>query len=260
MEEHRASRQGAGVEELTTLVLRARKHDPEAFAEIVRRFQDMAVGYGYSILGDFHLAHDAAVEAFLEAYQDLGHLREPAAFPGWFRRVVFKQCDRIARGRRVRTVPLEEAAEMVATEPGPAEAAERRALGAEVRAAIAALPENERVATTLFYIGEYSQREISAFLGVPVSTVKNRLLTARNRLRERMMKRVSDNLHEQRPSQSAAFTAMVVEMLRAAARGDGMKVRELLARDAGLAGPHDDLEQGHPGITPLHYAAEAGQI
>jgi RNA polymerase sigma factor (sigma-70 family) len=260
MEEHRTAGQGARVEELTTLVMRAREGAPEAFGEIVRRFQDMAVGYGYSILGDFHLAHDAAVEAFLEAYRDLSHLREPAAFPGWFRRIVFKQCDRIARGRRGRTVPLEEAAEMAAPEPGPAEAAEQRALQVEVRAAIAALPENERVATTLFYIGEYSQREIGAFLGVPVSTVKNRLLTARNRLRERMMTMVRDNLSDQRPSQSAAFTAMVVEMLRAAARGDGTKVRELLDRDAGLTGPHDDDEKGHPGITPLHYAAEAGQL
>src|SRR5207248_11327637 len=194
--------------------------DPEAFGAIVRRFQDMAVGYGYSILGDFHLAHDAAVEAFLEAYCDLANLREPAAFPGWFRRLVFKQCDRIARGRRVRTVPLEDAAAIAAPEPGPAEAAERHALQDEVRAAIAVLPENERVATTLFYIGEYSQREIGEFLGVPVSTVKNRLFTARNRLRERMMEMVRDNLHDQRPSKSEAFTAMVVETLRAAARGD----------------------------------------
>ena len=96
------------------------------------------------------------------------------------------------------------------------------------------------MATTLFYIGEYSQREIGEFLGVPVSTVKNRLFTARNRLRERMMEMVRDNLHDQRPSKSEAFTAMVVETLRAAARGDGEKVRELLDKDATLAGPHDD--------------------
>ena len=38
-----------------------------AFGEIVRRFQDMAYGCAYAVLGDFHLAEDAAQEAFLAA-------------------------------------------------------------------------------------------------------------------------------------------------------------------------------------------------
>ena len=59
------------MEELATIVARAQKGDVDAFTTIVRRFQDMAVGYGYSILGDFHLAQDAAQEAFLEAYVKL---------------------------------------------------------------------------------------------------------------------------------------------------------------------------------------------
>ena len=62
----------------------------DAYAEIVRRFQDMAAGYAYALLGDFHFAEDAAQEAFLQAYLDLEKLAEPAAFPGWFRRIVFK--------------------------------------------------------------------------------------------------------------------------------------------------------------------------
>ncbi|NIR02616.1 MAG: RNA polymerase subunit sigma-24, partial [Gemmatimonadales bacterium] len=67
-------------------------------------FQDMAVGYAYSILGDFHLAEDAAQEAFVQAYLDLRKLRVPQAFPSWLRRIVFKQCDRFTRRKRVHTV------------------------------------------------------------------------------------------------------------------------------------------------------------
>src|SRR6185312_7492303 len=92
---------------LEVIVTRARDGDAEAFAALVRRFQDMAVGYGYSILHDFQLAEDAAQEAFFEAYRTLSRLREPAAFAGWFRRIVFKQCDRITRRRVVATVPLD---------------------------------------------------------------------------------------------------------------------------------------------------------
>ena len=61
----------------------------------------MSYGYAYSLLRDAHLAEDAAQEAFVDAYRHLDDLRTPAAFPGWFRRVVFKHCDRITRGRRV---------------------------------------------------------------------------------------------------------------------------------------------------------------
>ena len=74
---------------LDVIVTRAREGETEAFGILVRRFQDMAVGYGYSILHDFQLAEDAAQEAFFEAYT-LSKLREPAAFAGWFRRIVFK--------------------------------------------------------------------------------------------------------------------------------------------------------------------------
>ena len=41
-------------------VLDAASGDSNAYGRIVQRFQDMAVGYAFSMLGDFHLAEDAA--------------------------------------------------------------------------------------------------------------------------------------------------------------------------------------------------------
>ncbi len=74
------------MEELETLVTQAQKGDMHAYCTLVGLFQDMAYGYSFSLLGDFHLAQDAAQEAFVEAYRNLPQLREPAAFAGWFRR------------------------------------------------------------------------------------------------------------------------------------------------------------------------------
>jgi hypothetical protein len=64
----------------------------------------------------------------------------------------------------------------------------------EVRDMVEALPENERIATMLFYIDGYSQKEVAGFLGVPVTTVKNRLYAARKRLRERSMHVIRETL------------------------------------------------------------------
>ncbi|MDQ3919834.1 MAG: hypothetical protein M3348_15305 [Acidobacteriota bacterium] len=88
------------MDSLESLIMRARGGDADAYAAVVWRFQDMAVGYGYALLRDFQLAEGAAQEAFLEAYRSLSALREPAAFPGWFRRIVFKHCDGLTRGLR----------------------------------------------------------------------------------------------------------------------------------------------------------------
>src|SRR5438128_8280537 len=123
-------------EELISTVQRAQAGDLEAFGWIVRRFQDMAVGYAAPVLGDFHLAEDAAQEAFLEVWRDLAQLREPVAFAGWLRKIVFKQCDRLTRGKRVATVPMEAAGDLAAPQLGPAEMAERRELREAGRQAV----------------------------------------------------------------------------------------------------------------------------
>ena len=60
----------------------AQQGDLEAFTDLVRQFQDMAVGYARTILHDPHLAQDAAQEAFVQMLGDLPTLRDPAAFVG----------------------------------------------------------------------------------------------------------------------------------------------------------------------------------
>src|SRR5437867_5824209 len=156
--------------ELAAIVRAARSGDLAAFGELVRRFQDMAYGAAYAYLGDHHRAQDAAQEAFVEAFESLQKVREPAAFPGWFRQIVLRRCGRqvrAARGGHAAALPLSDAVvgALPAAEGDPALLAEQHEIEAAVRAAIAALPEHERLATTLYYIADYSQAEVAGFLG-----------------------------------------------------------------------------------------------
>jgi len=182
--------------ELEQLVTRAQTGDIAAFTELVARFQDMACGYAHSILGDFHMAEDAAQEAFVEAYRDLPKLREPAAFPGWLRRIVFKYCDRLTRRKQRPTIALETAPPVPGPDPSPAEELESRDMKDRILAAIRALPDTQRVATTLFYIDGYSQREVAEFLDVPETTVKSRLRRARARLQKEIVTMTKETLHQ----------------------------------------------------------------
>ncbi len=185
--------------ELESLIQRSRAGDLDAFGDVVRRFQDMAFGYGYAILGDFHEAEDASQEAFIEAYRCLDALRTPAAFPGWFRRIVFKHCDRIMRRKKALAASLEAADSVADHMAGPAETVARRELRETVIDAVRALPDHQRMVTTLFYVNGYSQNEIADFLEVPVTTVKKRLHDSRKRLKEHVIEMVGDTLKHNAP-------------------------------------------------------------
>ena len=182
------------MEELSDWVLQARQGDLESYGKIVRRFQDMAYGYAYSLLSDFHLAEDAAQEAFIEAYRELADLRTPEAFPGWFRKIVFKQCDRITRRKRPQDLSREAEGRLPSREPEPGDVAVKKEMAESVLRAIQTLPEPERTVTTLFYINGYSQNDIADFLEVPATTVNNRLHKSRERLKERMMNMVAGEM------------------------------------------------------------------
>jgi RNA polymerase sigma factor (sigma-70 family) len=200
-------------DELKDLVVQAAGGDLHAYEAIVRRFQDMAVGYACALLGDYHAAEDVAQEAFVRAFVDLSKLREPAAFPGWLRRIVFMRCTRLTRKKKVPTVELEQAHGGDLGGENPAMRIEDREMRDLMMAALRSLPEREREATALFYFGEHSQREIGRFLDVPEKTIKSRLHSARRRLRERMIDMMEGNLAAQGPSCDGEFTLKIVEEL-----------------------------------------------
>ena len=187
----------------------------EAFGELIRRYQDMAFGCAYAVLGDFYLAEDAAQEAFITAWQNLNQLRVPMAFSGWLRRIVLTRCNRLTRGQRLSILPLDAGVNSPSPEPDPQFNAEQRDLRAKVLAEIQGLPEKERLVTTLFYVNGYTHSDIGEFLELPESTVNKRLHSARQRLKKSAtVEMFRDDLKKRRPSRSRAFAEKVNARLR----------------------------------------------
>lgn len=213
----------------------------EAFGEVVLRFQDMAFGYAFAVLGDFHLAEEVSQEAFLTAWEKIKQVREPAAFPGWFKQVVRTHCNRLTRARRLKFVPLDEGPAPPSAEPGQQAGVERQELREKMLTLIEALPENERTAVTLFYIGEYSRRDISDFLGVPETTVAKRLHSARRRLQAGMLELLKADLRERRPSGSEMFLEQIRTRLRPLDERDWTPVADVASRVESDLRAEDDL-------------------
>lgn len=161
----------------------ARRGEREGTFALVRYFEGMAYAVAYDRLRDAHLAEDAVQEAFAEAFRQLHSLREPAAFPGWFRVIVQRRCARMLRRRRHPETALDEAGALRDEGADVPELVLQRELRQILQEAVAALPEHSRVPVQLFYFQGLALGEISAYLETPVPTLKKRLFDARRKLR-----------------------------------------------------------------------------
>ena len=172
--------------EFPALVAEVRGGDPDAFGQLVDRFEHMVHATAFARLGDAHLAQDAAQEAFMEVYRNLEKLRDPAAFAGWLQVIVYRQAGRISGRSGIATVPLPAAVGLASPDPGPAAAAQAREMRSALDRALASLPAPQRLVTTLYYVEHRRIANIASLLRLPVTTIKKRLYDSRKRLRQWM--------------------------------------------------------------------------
>ncbi len=197
------------MKELSVLVEAAQSGDSEAYDALLQRFQQMAYATAYRYLGDHHLAQDVVQEAMIVAFMHLQELKEPGAFPGWFRQIVFRQCTRALRQTTFWCTSLEAVNDALLAEGTPEEIAVQREVRACVRSAVASLPQHERLVTVLFYGRRYSYNEVSAFLKIPLTTVKKRLYSARQKLKVQLQAALHDASERARRSRDGVESAEI---------------------------------------------------
>ncbi len=166
------------------LAARARLGDLAAYAELVRRYEQLAYRVAWLVCRSAAEAEDAAQEGFIKAYRAMGRLREGAEFRPWLLQIVANQARNRARSaiRRARYETLA-AVDSVGAVPSPEAAAVEHELQQSLLAAVDRLPERERLIVACRYLLELSEAETASIAGVPPGTVKSRLARAMGRLR-----------------------------------------------------------------------------
>ncbi|MGA2799093.1 MAG: sigma-70 family RNA polymerase sigma factor [Thermoguttaceae bacterium] len=159
------------------LVKAAQAGGTAAFAELVRRYERVAIVTAYSVLGDFHTAQDAAQEAFVIAYQKLGGLRDSASFGPWLLRITRHRAVRLKRGRKAESADMD-CIESTAIQPGDWMQPYK-----EVAQQIARLPEHERIVAVMRYVDGLNVKEIAELTGRSVGTITKQISRAIERLR-----------------------------------------------------------------------------
>jgi RNA polymerase sigma factor (sigma-70 family) len=240
------------------VVERAQRGDLSAFSELVVRFQDLAVGTAFGWLGEIETARDVSQEAFIEAHVHLLQLREPAAFPAWLRRLVIKHCDRATRRRRVPLAAFDLALDVAAASPEADADVAQDERARWLRLGVEGLPPNERVVVALHYFAEVSGPDLSRFLELPLSTIKQRLRRARARLRDDGDRLMQETLDKLRPSKTHVFAEEVAFFIALRA-GDRARVRQMLAESPELVHAQQEWEPGlvYQGVLPFASRATA---
>lgn len=180
------------------LVQRCQNGEPEAFAELVREYQDRIYNLIFRMCRRAEDAEELAQETFLKAFEKIGQFRGTSRFYTWLFRIAknltISHCRR--RGK-VKFIPLENTEDdapdfgeaRTATlaarrQPGPDAQAIRRETADRVTQALDALDEEHRVMVILRDIEDMRYEEIAEVLELPSGTVKSRLHRARVALRD----------------------------------------------------------------------------
>lgn len=142
--------------------------DPHAFGELFRRHRDRMWAVAMRTVGDREVASDAVQEAFIAAFRRADRFRGEAAVTTWLYRITVNCA--IDRVRRVRpTSPLPEID--IADRHDRHDQAET---ALDVRAALATLPEGQRLALVLVDMEGLSVAEAALVLDIAEGTVKSR--------------------------------------------------------------------------------------
>lgn len=164
---------------------RAFAGDPEAFSEIVHRYQRPVLGLCARLLRGED-ARDLAQETFLRAFVNAERFDRDRPVLPWLLTIAKHLClDRLRVSKRElpespsTPVPLDEAPD------AEREVSAKRELG-RLEEALFELPESQREVIAMYHLDGLSYREISETLEVPVGTVMTWLHRGRNRLRELM--------------------------------------------------------------------------
>lgn len=179
------------IDKLTTLVCAVQQGDRQAADELYTAVHQGLYYYISKTVNDPELAQDLLQETFIEIYQTIDKLNEPAAFLKWSRQIAYHKCTAYARKTKDVLVDENEDGQSVfdtmeedRTEFIPDEALDKADLKQTIHAMLAELPMEQRSAIMLRYFDEISVKEIAEIQGVSEGTVKSRLNYGRKALQK----------------------------------------------------------------------------
>jgi RNA polymerase sigma-70 factor, ECF subfamily len=161
------------------LIVQTRKGDVEAYNLLISRWEKRVFNYLLRIVGNREDAFDLSQDVFLKAYQNIRKLDDISRFGPWLFRIAHNEAYSMFRKKKPE-VHESELPERATAHAFPVE------MSLAVTAALERLsPEQKETVLLKIYQG-FKFEEIAEILSTPVSTVKSRLYTALDLLKEEL--------------------------------------------------------------------------
>ncbi len=183
------------------VIRNVRAGDIDDFALLVGRYQSLAYGLAFSLVGDFATAEDICQDAFIAAYCNLGRLREPERFAPWLKRIVGNRATEFLRGNKRMHLVLKNKGIWAEAER-PSETAkqdsEQDEFDRQIRDVLMQLPQKARTAVSLRYMDDFTYQSAAEFLGIKVGTFKKRLHDGRRLLQREIVEMAERTFQQHR--------------------------------------------------------------
>ncbi|MEC3908583.1 sigma-70 family RNA polymerase sigma factor [Tamlana sp. 2201CG12-4] len=154
----------------------------EALPLLVKRWHKYFCEKAFWIVKDPDVAKDIAQESWTVIINKIENLKKPECFGSWASRIVYtKSLDWINTNKRLQKSLETYKQEQVNIEN---EGDDEDNIKIKLLEAIKTLPDAQQVVIKLFYVEDYSLKEIGEILNISVGTAKSRLFHAREKLKQ----------------------------------------------------------------------------
>jgi RNA polymerase sigma-70 factor (ECF subfamily) len=165
---------------------------PEALGELYDRYGRLVFSQAYAIIADRAAAEEITQDVFVRVWQRASTYRpDQAKVSTWLTAITRHHAIDVLRRRNARpeanSVGWDELPPPALAARDLEDHAEQTLLGERLRAAVAALPADQQQALALAFLHGYTQQQIAELLRQPLGTIKTRIRTAMQKLRQKLL-------------------------------------------------------------------------
>ncbi len=161
--------------------------NPQAFAALVEQYEKPVYNVALRMLRNSEDARDIAQSVFLKAYQNLSNYDPQYKFYSWIYRMAINESLNILRVRGRDGGPVDE--RLPEQGAGPSELLAEGQKREVVLEAVGRLKPEHRAVIVLRYFVDRNYEDMGEILGIDAKTVKSRLYTARQLLKDQLSSR-----------------------------------------------------------------------
>lgn len=168
------------------LVLLAKKNHPGAIEIIVNRHKKMVFNLAYRLLGNYHVAEEAAQDTFVKAFQSIESFRSDSKFTTWLYRICYNTCITYKRKKNLGFSDLTDSNTSSFNANNQNVTMEQNDRSLFLSKALKSLEPDDAAIVNLFYVEEMPTNEIANIIGISEGNVRIKLHRARKKLKEEL--------------------------------------------------------------------------